>query len=135
MKIIKMSDLWNMIKNVWNITRNVMTVLSIMVFVLIIVFFGIILTHRLSINIEQNCLATTSESIFLKLPVTFNLNNITFEGDAGATMPKDTILPVRIKMIIPLDILNIWDLKESVSISLKQKKEAVKISKFEDNAQ
>ncbi|HBD92591.1 MAG: hypothetical protein A2015_05785 [Spirochaetes bacterium GWF1_31_7] len=107
--------------NVWNTTKNVLAVYFITINIAVIVLVILLLSHKFSLNIELGCFATTTENVSIqKIPVNFQLTkDIFFSGTTDVTMPKDIILPVKVYMNIPLDIINITNKKKPVHIDIK----------------
>ncbi len=104
---------------IWNIIKNINAILSIIMFIMIIVVFVVISTHKMTLNIEENCTAATVKDIPLKMPITFLWNKAIIKGEGDVVMSKAVILPVRIKLKVPLDIINILDHNMPVSISIE----------------
>jgi hypothetical protein len=112
----KKNNLWNTIKNV---ISNVTAVVSIIMIICIIVFVIIILNYKISINIEENFIVSTTDNIPVQLPISFSLGKMSFKGDADVTIPKDTEFSMRLKMKVFLDLKKIMNAKQFVFISIK----------------
>ena len=113
------------INNLWEVIKKTTIVVSIIMNVTIIVFVLIILTHKISINIDESCVATTTNDIPLNMPISFKMGAITFKGDADVIIPKDTVFPLKIKMIVPLlESIRIKNKKETEPKNIKDAKQS-----------
>jgi hypothetical protein len=90
------------INNIWNVIKNIAIIFSIIMNITIIVFVLIVLTHKISININESGEATTTEDVPLKMPISFDMGAIKNKGDANVVIPNQTRLPVKIQMTVPL---------------------------------
>lgn len=90
------------INNIWNMIKNITIVISIIMIISMIVIVLIVLTHKISIYIDESGEAITTEDIPLTMPISFDMGPIKIKGDADVVIPKETKLPVKIKMTVPL---------------------------------
>jgi hypothetical protein len=112
------------INNLWDVIKRITIVVSIIINTTVIVFVLIILTHKVSINIDGNGEATTTNDVPLKMPISFDMGAIKIKGDASVVIPKETLLPVKIKMVIPLlDAISIKNIKQTDSSNDKNTKD------------
>jgi hypothetical protein len=121
--------------NLWSIIKRITIVVSIIINSIVIIVFLIILTHTISINVNENGVATVSKDVPLTMPITFDMGAIKIKGDADVVIPKETVLPVKIRMNIPLleairiknkvetETKNVKDAKETDSTNDKDKKQ------------
>ncbi len=112
---------------IWKTLKQVTVSVSLIMIVGIIVCIVLIMTQRISVKIEQYTTAVVSENVTMKMPVIFQLNDRTsISGDAIVIMQKGTVLPINIKMSLPISVKEIVNVDSPVSVKLEKGKKGDK---------